>query len=79
MSQLCRVFWDFYGPDSKETAQHFLRHVVELIQREDLSSGVVKHDVEVYHSTHAAAYCDANLETGKQLAIALKSKRSVMI
>ena len=79
MSQLCRVFWDFYGPDSKETAQHFLRHVVELIQREDLKSGVVKTDVDVYHDTHAAAYCDADLETGKQLAMALKSKRSIML
>ena len=79
MTQYCRVFWDYYGPSAKATAHHFVHHLEDLIQRDSLSDTVLQCDVEIYHDTHAAAYCDATYGTGKKLAQALKSKRSILL
>ncbi len=34
---LIRLHWDFFGPDSVTTAEHFLLHVDEFCQRENIS------------------------------------------
>ena len=79
MSQRCRVFWDFYGPTAQQTAQHFVKHLDQLVHKDQLTQGVFASDVETYHQTHAAAYCDADYETGRKLAQTLKSKRSILL
>ena len=79
MTQYCRVFWDYYGPSAEATARHFAHHLEDLIQRDSLADTVLQCDIEIYHDTHAAAYCDATYETGKKLAQALKSKRSILL
>jgi hypothetical protein len=33
---LLRFHWDFFGPDARETATHFLRHVDEFCAREGI-------------------------------------------
>ena len=77
--QYCRVFWDYYGSTAKETAHHFMHHLTEFIAREQLTDAVKVCQVEVYSDTHAAAYCDAEYEAGRTLAVALKSKRSIFL
>ena len=75
----CRVFWDYYGPSAKETAQHFMHHLLEFIQREQLQASVKTCELEEYTDIHVAVYCDAEYEAGRKLAMALKSKRSVFL
>lgn len=32
-----RLHWDFFGPDAKVTAEHFLRHLDQFCAREGIS------------------------------------------
>jgi hypothetical protein len=34
---LIRLHWDFFGPDAKVTAEHFLHHLDQFCAREDVS------------------------------------------
>lgn len=35
--QKIRLKWDFRGPEAKQTAKHFLTHLIEFLQKENLS------------------------------------------
>ena len=32
-----RLKWDFRGPEAKQTAKHFLTHLIEFLHKENLS------------------------------------------
>ncbi len=76
---LCRVFWDFYGPLALGTAEHFERHLGELLAREGLAEVVRARGVQQLNPTWSAAWCDAPLEDARRLARALRAKRAEMI
>ena len=35
--QKIRLKWDFRGPEAKQTAKHFLTHLIEFLHKENLS------------------------------------------
>ena len=71
-----RVFWDFYGPTAQPTAEHFKRHVDELLEREGLQGDVLGTGVEVVRAGWCAAWCDAPLEVAQKVGRALKATRA---
>jgi len=34
---LIRLHWDFFGPDARPTAEHFLRHLDQFCEREGVT------------------------------------------
>ena len=76
---LCRVYWDFYGPMALGTAEHFERHLGELLEREGLSGVVSARGVERLNPTWAAAWCEAPLEEARRVGRALRAKRATLV
>lgn len=37
MPKLIRLHWDFFGPDARKTAEHFLEHVDQFCAKEKIS------------------------------------------
>lgn len=37
MSSLIRLHWDFFGPDARSTAEHFLQHLDQFCNREGVA------------------------------------------
>ena len=76
---LCRVYWDFYGPMALGTAEHFERHLGELLEREGLSAAVSARGVTQLSPTWSAAWCEAPLEEARVVGRALRAKRAELV
>jgi hypothetical protein len=71
-----RVFWDFYGPSAKPTAEHFLHHLNEMISREGLTGNVEGTGVEMLSEGWCATWCDAPLALAQRVGRSLNAKRA---
>jgi hypothetical protein len=68
------LHWDFFGPSAEGTATHFVRHLDELLQREQLAG-----ECEVGHGSeepgHHGAWCRCPTERVELLTRALRPRR----
>lgn len=69
-----RLCWDFYGPDSQGTAEHFARHLDEFIAKHALTGCAT--GTEVVGPMHAFAHCRAEGAALETLKRALRPKRT---
>ena len=51
MPRKIKLVWDFYGGDSKGTAEHHVRHLKEFMQRESLAftDTSVESTIDMHH------------------------------
>ena len=49
--QKIRLKWDFRGPEAKQTAKHFLTHLIEFLHKENLS----RYNKESYQGVEQAS------------------------
>ncbi|MCB9567218.1 MAG: hypothetical protein H6710_08430 [Myxococcales bacterium] len=67
------LFWDFFGPDAAGTAEHFQRHLAELLTREGIAGCELGQ--ESAGPGHAAITCRAPLAVTDDLVARLRPRR----
>lgn len=67
------LYWDFYGPDARGTAEHFARHMDEFIAANALAGCAT--GVEAPTAMHAFARCTAEGSAIDALRRALRPHR----
>jgi pimeloyl-ACP methyl ester carboxylesterase len=68
-----RLWWEFFGPDARGTAEHFRRHLDEFLAREHVEG--CSHGVVVDRAGQAATWCVAPHEHLETLVRALAPRR----
>jgi hypothetical protein len=66
-------FWDFFGPHSAETAQHFDRHLGEFLKKHGIAG--CETGVESEGEGHTAAFCKTPPEACAAIERALRPRR----
>ena len=56
-----RLVWDFFGPDSQGTAEHFARHLRTRIHDEKKVVLAIDVEVDLPHSSSTFLDCDATV------------------
>lgn len=68
------LYWDFFGPPSEGTAEHFRKHLDEFLQREQLDGCEIGVEI-VRPGQHAAAWCRCTEALMDTLGRALRPRR----
>jgi hypothetical protein len=66
-------FWDFFGPRAEGTAQHFLRHLRDFLQKNgcpEMPSGLRSEG-----AGHQSVYCSPPPEYEESIARSLRPRR----
>ncbi len=66
-------YWDFFGPNAEGTAEHFVRHVAELFEKNGIAGCTL--DTMSAGEGHCAARCRATPEAEGPIERALRPKR----
>lgn len=68
-------YWDFFGPRAEGTATHFVRHVTEFLERNEVGGCTV--DTLSEGEGHHAARCLAPEAAWSVIEQSLRPKRAV--
>ena len=71
----CQLFWDYYGPSARGTAEHFLRHIHSWLD-EQAYTDYQELKVLSFSNHHSAASCVLPFNTGKIVFQSLKAHRA---
>ncbi|MFT4661125.1 MAG: hypothetical protein ACI8XB_001396 [Patiriisocius sp.] len=77
MSSPIRLVWDFHGSDSKETAEHHAKHLIQFAEKEKLSINVT--GVEEISDQHFYAFLDVAKTEMIKVRDALRPHRGLQI
>ncbi len=72
-----RVIWDFYGPQSKGTAEHHVIHLKEFMLKENLE--FFESDIALTDENHCMAYLDVNKSDVYTVRDSLKPHRAFVL
>ena len=67
------LYWDFFGPRAKGTADHFCIHLKEFFEQNKLEFDSLGN--EYISASHSAAWCKVSDEVYPAASKALKPKR----
>ena len=70
-----KYYWDFFGPNSGRTAEHFRKHLIQFLREHGLEEVVTGCESEGH--SHMAAYCVVSSAHAETLERALKPNRKV--
>ena len=56
-----RLVWDFFGPDSQGTAEHFARHLRTRVNEEKKNVLDIDVEVDLPHSSSTFLDCEASV------------------
>ena len=71
----CQLFWDYYGPSARGTAEHFLRHLHSWL-KEQAYTDYQELKVLSFSDHHSAASCVLPFDIGKIVFRSLKAQRA---
>ena len=77
MPSLIRLVWDFHGTDSKETAEHHAKHLVQFAVKEKLSINVT--GVIEISDVHFYAFLDVEQSEMIKVRDALRPHRGLEV
>ncbi|MEZ4923633.1 MAG: hypothetical protein R2780_10720 [Crocinitomicaceae bacterium] len=77
MNRKIRLIWDFHGADSKGTAEHHVRHLLEFMQRENLE--VLRTGIFSNADFHCMATMTVNEKDVRLLRDTLRPHRAVVV
>lgn len=77
MNRKIRLIWDFHGGDSKGTAEHHVRHLLEFMKREKLE--VLRTAVYSNADFHHMATLTINEKDVRLIRDTLKPHRAVIV
>jgi pimeloyl-ACP methyl ester carboxylesterase len=75
---LVTFHWDHFGPQARPTAEHFLIHLDEFLEREAIDASRCTTGVHSESPAHAAAYCTAPARYEDLLVTALRPRRKTL-
>jgi hypothetical protein len=71
-----RLFWDYYGPMAKGTAEHFLVHLAQFLAQREL---ILETGVTHLNENHSFVFCETPIVQIEMLIKSLKPKRYQII
>lgn len=69
------LLWDFFGPRAQPTAEHFLVHLVEFLNKNNFMHSDAK--VIQESALHFVTFCTLNSSDAVKVAATLRPKRRV--
>ena len=72
-----RVIWDFYGPQSKGTAEHHVIHLKQFMDKESLD--FTESDIAETDENHCMAFIDVSEKDVYIVRDALKPHRAFIV
>lgn len=70
-----RLLWDYYGPDARGTAEHFVAHLGEFLRKNGLEAA--PRGVMAEAHGHASAWVDVPDDEAERVTRALRPKRTL--
>ena len=77
MSSQIRLVWDFHGTDSKETAEHHVKHLIQFAKKEKLA--IIVTGVEKVSDVHFYAFLDVEQTEMIKVRDALRPHRGLQV
>ena len=75
MSKQIKLIWDFRGPDAQGIAEHYKIHLDQYLERNQLSSDLVKTGIEEITGMYYLAYMAIDEESAEEVIKALRPHR----
>lgn len=75
----CLLYWDYYGPSSQGTAEHFLAHLKTWLANQAMENEAQDLAVKVISPNHSSVTCSLPFEMGRQVYTVLKAQRAVAV
>jgi hypothetical protein len=77
MNRKIRLIWDFHGTDSKGTAEHHVKHLIQFMEREELET--LRTAVMSANEGHHMACLTVNEKDVRILRDTLKPNRALIV
>ncbi len=77
MQRNIKLIWDFYGPDSKNTAAHHIIHLREFAEKNHIEHGGI--DEEIVNESHTSAFMVVNEAQMITVRDSLKPHRGMLV
>jgi hypothetical protein len=71
-----RLFWDYYGPMAKGTAEHFLAHLKQFLEQKQL---LLETGITHFNENHSFVSCESPIIHLEMLIKTLRPKRYQII
>ena len=72
----CRLCWDYYGPSALGTAQPFVIHLKDWLDKQGFAEVLKSHGTQQVDARHAYAYWELPMNEGEKTYRSLKAHRA---